>query len=311
MDDALDKLRGFSDQFEARRQRAADRAASRDEGDGVHVGIVNIRLAEPGEFSVPGALTLRPIDEPPGEIELARALKNKSLLSAVARHAHGFSYELTVSTDYAGSADNAMFIAWSFISAVRIRTSGDFLAPAVSNCSWATIASAPADSCQIRMIEDVPLARVFAKGATVSVDDLAWSHDRLAAFAELIGQEKFRLAVDCLCTHQQEGSLRMTTASLWAGIEALIGVTSELSFRISALVATYLEDRGEKRMALYRRMKSLYQFRSKAVHGEAATDDALHSHVTEVRVILSRLLQKILEEGRVPIGKDWDEMLFG
>src|SRR5215211_5996085 len=98
---------------------------------------------------------------------------------------------------------------------------------------------------------------------------------------------KFRLAVEALTTHQHLVSLRMMAASLWSGIEALLGIQAELRFRITLSIASILEPRGEQRSARYRRVKKLYDIRSKAVHGITLSENELISHVAETRKLLS------------------------
>jgi hypothetical protein len=107
-----------------------------------------------------------------------------------------------------------------------------------------------------------------------------------------------------------ESSVRMSAASLWAGFEALLGVTAELRFRISALLATYLRPPGAERLSLFRRLKKLYDVRSMIVHGAPVKDKAVVAHIQEVRGVLSELLCRITEGGRCPTGDEWEEALF-
>ncbi|WP_223259928.1 HEPN domain-containing protein, partial [Ralstonia pseudosolanacearum] len=105
-------------------------------------------------------------------------------------------------------------------------------------------------------------------------------------------------------------NLRMSAAALWAGFEALFGINAELRFRLAALAAAYLEERGPNRLALYRRVKTLYDYRSKAVHGAATSDKQLASHILEVRGLLSRLMCRATQAGVLPSTDDFEELLF-
>jgi hypothetical protein len=265
------------------------------------------------EYRFAELATLRPVEEPPGEVELARALKDKTLLSAVGRYSHSITHELAVKGSLSPENQGAFNLAWWIVAAVRIKTLAEILVPAVSDHTWSTIAAVPQDSCNIQLIEDVPRARRLGPPVSVKELDLRWVDDHLESFAALLELEvqKFRLAVDSLTTHQQEASLRMTTASLWVGLEALFGVKAELCFRLAALVASCLEARGEQRITLYHDLKHLYDFRSKAVHGEKLTDEVLIAHILQVRRLLSRVLCKMVEEKRVPSEDDLDVALLG
>ncbi|HET6203334.1 MAG TPA: hypothetical protein VFI25_11090 [Planctomycetota bacterium] len=146
---------------------------------------------------------------------------------------------------------------------------------------------------------------------TISGADLDWVNENLPAFGNLLKVPRFRLAVECFTTHAHEASLRMTTASLWTGVEALFGINAEVRFRSAALVGAFLETRGRERVARYRAVKALYDLRSKAVHGGTLEDQALEQHIRDVRGVLSSLLRKIIESKHLPTDDEWDDVLLG
>lgn len=305
----LDDLRRLVDHFEARRLRAAERLATDRKGRW-YFALLGLDLGVP-EYHIGDVATLRPVVEPPGEVELATALRDKDLLSAVGRYAHFVRHELGVDRSFGSKDQGAFNLAWLFLAALQTRTLADFLVPAVSDHSWSTIAAVADGGCYVQLLQDIPRARRFAVSVRISEGDLDWAAQNLLAFAELLEAPKFRLAVDCLTTHQHEASLRMTTASLWAGVEALFGISSELRFRLSVLVAAFLEPRGPQRIARYRAVKSLYDFRSRAVHGGALDDAMLEQHIRDVRMMLSLLICKMVEAKRVPSEDEWDATLLG
>jgi hypothetical protein len=300
----LDLVRHFED----RKRRAAERLALAPAGRWCF-GLLGVATETP-EYRFDTVAILRRVTEPPGEIELATALKEKHLFSAVGRYSHAIAHELVIEQP-SGSPDPALFtVAWWLISAIRVRTLADFLVPAVADYSWSTIAGAPDSSCHVQLLEDVPRARSFAKGVTITSADLDWVSEHCLGFSRLLQVPQFRLAVECLTTHPMESSVRMSAASLWAGFEALLGVTAELRFRISALLATYLRPPGAERLSLFRRLKKLYDVRSMIVHGAPVKDKAVVAHIQEVRGVLSELLCRITEGGRCPTGDEWEEALF-
>ncbi|WP_221176740.1 HEPN domain-containing protein, partial [Ralstonia pseudosolanacearum] len=189
-------------------------------------------------------------------------------------------------------------------------TLADLLVPAVSSVSWRAIPAVEASSCDIQLLEDVPAARRIGQVVVVPTDALDWVRQHLMAWIELLERPAFRLAVDSLTTHHQQANLRMSAAALWAGFEALFGINAELRFRLAALAAAYLEERGPNRLALYRRVKTLYDYRSKAVHGAATSDKQLASHILEVRGLLSRLMCRATQAGVLPSTDDFEELLF-
>lgn len=294
--------------LEERRQRARERLLRAD-GKQWHFALLGLEM-DVDDYDIESTISLRPVIEPPHELDLAGAIGDKSIWSAVGRYSRGIRHELTIDRRFGSTEQGPFTLAWWFISALRTRTLSDFLVPAVADYSWSTIAGVKDGVCNIQLLEDVPRARRFATAARVSQADLDWTMENLPVFVTLLEDPRFRLAVDCLTTHQHEASLRMTTASLWAGIEALIGVNAELRFRLSALISSLLEPRGSGRTARYRALKTLYDFRSRAVHGAALDDNLIVQHILDVRHLLSSLICEMVDSKRIPSAGDWEKVLF-
>jgi hypothetical protein len=56
--------------------------------------------------------------------------------------------------------------------------------------------------------------------------------------------------------------------AVWGALERLFSPSHvELSFRVSANIAAYLELPGRGRYACFKKIKGLYEIRSKAAHG--------------------------------------------
>ncbi len=253
---------------------------------------------------------LRRVESPPGEIELAKALTYKSLLSAVARHMPSVTHELVVACDGEIFDQPNMNLGWWIISALRTRSQVDILVPAAANVSWDVIPAVEADTFKVQLLEDVPAARRLDGQAALSIEALDWVNAQLKSWINLLEQPPFRLAVDAMTTHHHHANLRMSAAALWSGFEALFGISTELRFRLALLAAAYLEDRGPARVSLYRRIKRLYDYRSKAVHGGATTDEILVEHIIEVRGLLSRLLCRMTEQCRQPSMEEFEVLLL-
>jgi hypothetical protein len=99
-------------------------------------------------------------------------------------------------------------------------------------------------------------------------------------------------------------------ALLWTGIESLFQINAELRFRVAAYVALFLESRGQACKNLFSQVKHMYDVRSKAVHGSDLGEADLHEHICDVRSILSRVLCKFTEEGKLRSGGELDDLLF-
>jgi hypothetical protein len=217
---------------------------------------------------------------------------------------------LSVNRDF-GKDDQAAFnLAWWLLSALRVKSLAEFLIPAVADHSWDGIAALTNQTCKAQLLEDIPQARRVDVPVLVRQDDLVWVLENIVEFARMLEVPRFRLAVEAITTHQHLVSSRMMVASLWSGIEALMGVQAELRFRLGLYVACVVEPRGTKRAERYRHVKKLYDIRSRAVHGADMNEAELISHVVETRKMLSAMLCKIIEGGKVLSEEDLERELL-
>jgi hypothetical protein len=255
-------------------------------------------------------IRLQKVIEPPGEVELAGALKDSVLFGAIGRYSHHIEFELAVDRDGIGRDDICTHMAWCVVSAIRIKTLAELLVPAVCDRSWSTIAAFRDGSCDAHLIEDVPMTRGLGIPMTVKVEDFAWIDENIDHLARLMDHEAYRTAAEALTTYHQHHSFRVMVALLWAGIESLFQINAELRFRLATLVALALEPRGSQCKELYLQVKKLYDVRSKAVHGVSLPDDKLIEHIREVRQLLSRLLCRITSNNQIPCAEDFDALIF-
>lgn len=304
----LTELRSLAEHFLDRKTRAKERLSGHVDNQ-LCFAVLGLRL-HADEYQINEFAVLRKVVEPPGEVELASALQDKSLLSAVARYSSSIDYELAVSRSFSHQEQAVLNLSWWIVSSLRCKSRVDILVPAVSDSSWSTINGREDNSCHIYLLEDIPQARRFGEPVVVTADDLKWVGDNLTTWANLLENPSFRLAVESLTTHQQHANLRMATAALWAGFEALFAISAELRFRLATFAASYLEERGEKRHVLYSQIKKLYDYRSKAVHGAPTSDQELEEHILEIRSLLSRLVCRMAEVGSVPTVQDYEKHLF-
>src|ERR1044071_6298538 len=72
-------------------------------------------------------------------------------------------------------------------------------------------------------------------------DQATWFEDNILRARSLLKTPGFQNAVHCLATYRWHSLPRVQLAVLWAGIEGLFGVESELVFRLSLYAARFLE----------------------------------------------------------------------
>ena len=75
-------------------------------------------------------------------------------------------------------------------------------------------------------------------------------------------------------------------------------------------MASVLEERGSKRFALHSELKKLYDVRSKAVHGSQIEPIKMAQHLQRVREIFSLLMQKFIDNHKLPSVIEFEEMMF-
>lgn len=145
----------------------------------------------------------------------------------------------------------------------------------------------------------------------VSDEDAAWIYKGFGTFNRLASEsEAFRLALEAAIDWRYAKEPRIAVGRIWAGIEALFGISSELVYRISSLCASLLEERGAPRKARFQAVKRLYGLRSKAVHGEQLSPERLVSAMNDSYVLLRDLLVLTIERGSVLTSDDLDDALF-
>ena len=120
---------------------------------------------------------------------------------------------------------------------------------------------------------------------------------------------EFALGVEALSTAQFQQNSALILVSLWAALEALFSPSSaELRFRVSSLIAAYLEQPGAKRAALQKDVAKLYDKRSSAAHGVPKHN---HDDVVSTMRLLRRVFIAIIEDGKVPTREELEAKLFG
>jgi Apea-like HEPN len=311
-DDALDALRQELRLAKERDLRARERMTDRQPGELCFalLGLSVERERRLGEYA-----TVRPIEEPPLAGSLFEVISDKAQAAALGRWIDDCQSELVIARDLAEASDpqRGLDLGWNAIAALRIRSDCEFLVPGVADRSWDTVAGCEFDECWALALEDNPRAIRLntASDSHLSHEDAAWVERSLGKLLELRAERRFHFALESLSDSQSLSDLRMMTAMLWSGLEALIDVSQEIRFRISALLATLTTTRGPDRYSAYKEILKLYDVRSKAVHGAQLTKSELVRHVLAVKALLRQCLSTTLDHGGIYSRDDLEEELMG
>lgn len=147
--------------------------------------------------------------------------------------------------------------------------------------------------------------------AQVTQDDAQWVYSHYDSFNALAAErESFRFALEAATDWRYATDARSAVARMWAGIEAVFGVSSELVYRISLLSASLTRPRGLERKKRFDEVKKLYGMRSKIVHGDKLSEDKLYDALAMSYELLRELLLLAIERGHMLGEKDFDEAVF-
>jgi hypothetical protein len=295
--------------LDERRSRAAARLAAAA-SDAWYFPLVNLDTAlERFEFA--RGAHLQRVADPPTEAELAAALREPQLFATLGRWAPAARWELAIDRTLGASRQAGIDAAALIVTALRIRTAGEILMPAMTDHSWSTLAAITGGRCAASVLEDVPLARRLDPPARAEVADLEWVWPRQGDLGDLLTMPRFRLAVDALTAHRQQPNPRLAAATLWAGLEALVTCGAVDSFRMAGRLAAGLEPRGPARLDVYERVAELVAMRGRVLVSELLAPADVEGHVREVRSLLARLLTTIVDARRLPAASDLDHALLG
>lgn len=143
-----------------------------------------------------------------------------------------------------------------------------------------------------------------------TMEDLKWVKEHWEGALDLIqGSAAFSLGLEAIANVQLIHSPALGIVSVWAALEALFTAsTTELRFRVSAMISAYLYPPGPKRATQHKRILKLYDARSAAAHGapKHTRDDLLAS-----LELLRKVLIKMVGEKKVPTKEDLESLLFG
>lgn len=100
----------------------------------------------------------------------------------------------------------------------------------------------------------------------------------------------------------------LALVSLWGALEAIFSPsTSELKFRVTALIASYIEPPGQGRIDLQKKYAIIYDKRSSAAHGKPKhVIEDLASTFDLLRVVILLMIQR----KKVPSKEDLERCLF-
>jgi len=163
---------------------------------------------------------------------------------------------------------------WWIVALMRLHATTSVSVPVISSERFASIPSVQQEP-QLWPME-IHTPRLFPEGSTacsVEITELEWLRDHWYEAAALLRKEDFSLAFRAVDSSVWNHTPSLALVAVWGALERLFSPSNvELSFRVSANIAAYLAPPGRERYALFKKVKGLYDSRSKAAHGSGGAD---------------------------------------
>lgn len=201
--------------------------------------------------------------------------------------------------------------AWWIVGLLRLCTGPRLRAPVLSNYPLTRAAAASKD-LHIQPLEVSPHQLVLDPEAKseISVRDLNWTRDNwLSSLSLLENSPKFSMLVESLDQAAFNHRPQLALLMLWAGLEEMFSPSkSELRYRISSLIASYVEPSGQSRLARQKAVARLYDSRSAAAHGRGDTEV---EPLWETYYLAREIVLKMIDERHAPSTTELEERMFG
>jgi hypothetical protein len=201
-------------------------------------------------------------------------------------------------------------IAWVTTALLRLRTGSNLTAPIASNVSFDR-AVGVVESGKFQAIEvETKILSLRDSKQHVTIEDLEWIRDHMGQVLRLfVSDPQFRLILEAFDETIFTRTLDLGLLQLWAALEALFSPSrTELRYRVSTNIASYLLDPGNERMDLQKRIKKLYDARSAVAHGR---DAEIEESLNETYALVRQVIERIIAENKVPSQDDLNARVFG
>lgn len=224
---------------------------------------------------------------------------------------HDITAELSVPEHGIPGVGTVHEVARAVLLVIRVGINPATYLSAISNKPFEAHLQAPDPEAWIQPEEtELPRFPLTVDDGKINPDRALWLARTWPTAARLTKQHpEFALAADALAIGQYIHRKSLIMVAIWAALEALFSPsTTELKFRVSALIASYLEPPGERRQYRAKEIGKLYDKRSSAAHGKSNHED---EDLLASFNLLGEVLRKMIDQRCVPTKPELESMLFG
>jgi hypothetical protein len=159
------------------------------------------------------------------------------------------------------------------------------------------------ENCELN-ITNYQLRGLSKLDYALTEENIVWINNYFLGARRLLGKDQFQTAVHSMSTYRWHSMPRIQLAILWAGIESLFNVDSEITFKLSLFIANFLaRDNYDQKRIYYNEVRNLYRMRSSAVHGNKLKGDS-SDLVLRSSTILNKLIIHCIENKDIPTVDD-------
>lgn len=199
----------------------------------------------------------------------------------------------------------------TIVSLLRLGLSPQLHCFLISSVSFASKAEFNDSEPEVSLWETNRVLVLKGANDELSQNTFGWIAENLERRMDLIYKHyELKLAVSSLDEVHFQQSLPMSLVLLWGALEAIFTKDkAELRFRVSVMIASYLEpDGGDKAYQLYKKVAKLYNERSKAAHGD---NSVKQDTLLQTYELLYKAVEKMFEQNSVPTKESLERSLLG
>lgn len=219
--------------------------------------------------------------------------------------------QLTIPPEAAKKPEDYEKIAATLMLLIRLVCDPSAVMVATSMHPFSLLTETPDNEVRIIPVETQPrwFHLAMSGGGTIE-DRMSWVSKNFERCHQLmVGKPEFQLAASAMNAGQFINNSALILVSLMGALESIFSPSkTELKFRVSALIAAYLQPYGDGRRQTQKKIGRLYDRRSAAAHGKP---DHVSDDIVQAFELLRAVLIKMIEDGKVPNKDELEENLFG
>ncbi len=219
--------------------------------------------------------------------------------------------ELFVPVDCKPGPLDQLNTVWWIVALLRLKATTAVFVPVISSERFLSIPTIKQEPI-LRPME-IYTSRLYPDASIplpmIGDDELEWTRLNWHDACRLLENKDFNVAFQAVDFSIWNSSTAPALLSVWGALERLFSASSqELSFRVSVNIAAFLEPPGRERYKCFKHVKSLYNHRPRAAHGDSNSELTPYA---ETFAIARRVLLRMIETRHVPRKKELEARVFG